>query len=327
MGNPIKYSTLPQTETFRKGNYHTVPGSKRVEVPTSVSGWWAGANVPVGGYVLYINKVSGGPAVYIFNGDADLIEFTNNYLGQSYTLITEVLAYWHSVNDALLVDKEYEHVVMDGLAFSADAGYLPSYPRTGTNMLTSTGASGFLRNGATYRDTVGGLIEFDGANDIITFAAPLPEGQTKYSIEAFFRARQLKPQVVFEQKKRYWSPGRRACMFLNGNGLGGFTGLAADFLNAVPYSINTWYHWVITVDTTLSLNRLKFYRDGVFYNQGNQQSGTGLYLGTDIASIGGNFDGGEYFNGDIPIVRVYNSVLTPEEIAANFNAQRGRFGL
>lgn len=327
MGNPIKYSTSPIPGTFRKGNYHTIPNSVKIQGPTSFSDWWAGANAPAGGYVLYINKTSGGPAVYIFSNDQDLINFTNNQAGVSYTLITQALVYWHGVSTALLVNKEYEPIVMDGLSFLADAGYLPSYPKSGTNMLTNTGASGVLANGAVYRNTAGGLIEFDGTNDIVYFDAPLPEGQTKYSLEAFFRAREYRSQVVLEQKQRFWAPGMRACILLNSNGTGGFNGLAADLHDVVPYVINTWYHWVITVDTTLSVDRIKLYRDGVFYTQGNQRSATSLYLGAQIASIGGNIDGGEYFNGDIPVARIYNRVLTPQEIAINFNAQRGRFGL
>ena len=49
--------------------------------------------------------------------------------------------------------------------------------------------------------------------------------------------------------------------------------------------------------------------------------------GMSIGAYGGTSNKSYYYNGKIAAVRVYNKALTLDEISANFNAQKGRFGL
>jgi hypothetical protein len=56
-------------------------------------------------------------------------------------------------------------------------------------------------------------------------------------------------------------------------------------------------------------------------------SGGSLVLAQEQDSIGGTFDPGQAFGGNIALVRLYNTVLTAAQVAQNFNATRGRFGV
>ena len=220
------------------------------------------------------------------------------------------------------------NIVRDGLVLALDAGAVRSYPGSGTAWydLSSNKNTYTLNNGPTFDSNNGGSIVFDGADDYATSSAPLSAGASNYSIEAYWKAHSLKTQVIWEQNSSTLIIGKRVCMILISTGIGGFNGQNADFHSSVPYSINTWYHWIITVDTNLGSNQIKIYVDGNLYAQGNPSST--LNAGADEAAVGHKVTtDSEEFDGNIALVRVYNKVLSSTEILQNYNAQKSRFGL
>lgn len=219
-------------------------------------------------------------------------------------------------------------IVTDGLVLALDAANHKSYPGSGTSWydLSSNKNTYTLNNGPTFNSDNGGSIVFDGADDYATSSAPLSAGASTYSIEAYWKAHSLKTQVIWEQNSSTLITGKRVCMILLSNGNGGFNGQSADFHSSVPYSINTWYHWIITVDTNLGSNQIKIYVDGNFYVQGNPSST--LNAGADEATVGHKVPtDSEEFDGNIALVRVYNKVLSASEVQQNYNATKSRFGL
>jgi hypothetical protein len=108
-------------------------------------------------------------------------------------------------------------------------------------------------------------------------------------------------------------------MILLSGGTGGFNGQSNDFHSAVSYTTNTWYHWIITVDTG-SANPIKVYSQGVLAAQGDTSGGaTNLNLGAYKAAVGYKVSApSEYFNGQIEKVRVYPKVLTASEVLQNY---------
>jgi hypothetical protein len=118
-------------------------------------------------------------------------------------------------------------------------------------------------------------------------------------------------------------------MILLSSGVGGFNGQSNDFHSSVPYSINTWYHWVITIDKNAGSNPIKIYVNGSLYTQGNSSgSASNLNVGTHGSAIGYKLNANdEYFAGQIPVVKVYNRLLDPEEVSLNFVAYKRRFNI
>jgi hypothetical protein len=220
------------------------------------------------------------------------------------------------------------HIVDDGLILAIDAGSARSYPGSGTawNDLSSTASVYTLTNGPSFNSGNGGSFDFDGADDFAaTSSAPIAASATAYSFEAVFKADTASAtQVIWEQGTTVQTSGRRVCMILLSTGVGGFNGQNADFQTSVNYSVNVWYNWTITVDTTLSSNKIKIYVNGVLSAQGNP-TGT-LNAGADGARVGNKLSNStEDFNGKIALVRAYNKVLTAAEVAQNYNAQESRF--
>ena len=220
------------------------------------------------------------------------------------------------------------NIVTDGLVLALDPGSERSYDGTTTwNDLSSTKSVYTLNNGVTYQSINGGGFDFDGVDDYAsTSSAPLSAGATAYSIEAVFKANSTGTQVIWEQGSTAQIAGKRVCMILLSTGTGGFNGQNADFQTSVNYSINTWYNWLITVDMSLSSNKIKIYVNGVLSAQGNPSAT--LNAGADGARVGNKLSNStEDFDGNIALVRAYNRVLTAAEVLQNFNAQKSRFGL
>ena len=220
------------------------------------------------------------------------------------------------------------NIVTDGLVLALDPGSARSYDgTTAWNDLSSTKSVYTLNNGVTYQSINGGVFDFDGVDDYAsTSSAPLSAGATAYSIEAVFKADSTGTQVIWEQGSTAQISGKRVCMILLSTGTGGFNGQSADFQTSVNYSINTWYNWLITVDTSLSSNKIKIYVNGVLSAQGNPSAT--LNAGADGARVGNKLSNStEDFDGNIALVRAYNRVLTAAEVLQNFNAQKSRFGL
>jgi hypothetical protein len=175
-----------------------------------------------------------------------------------------------------------------------------------------------------------GRVTFDGTNDYVSISpVPLTSGQAIYSIEAVFRTTTTKTQVIWEQNSSSVTQHQRACMILLSSGVGGFNGQSNDFHSSVPYSINTWYHWVITIDKNAGSNPIKIYVNGSLYTQGNSSgSASNLNVGTHGSAIGYKLNANdEYFAGQIPVVKVYNRLLDPEEVSLNFVAYKRRFNI
>jgi hypothetical protein len=95
----------------------------------------------------------------------------------------------------------------------------------------------------------------------------------------------------------------------------------SDGSSSIGTSAGTWRNIVATHDGT---NRRLFVNGSIVLNDINIVTGQNT---TGPISIGA-YDGGSYASfGAIPIYRLYNRPLNTSEIAENFQAQRGRFGI
>jgi hypothetical protein len=93
-------------------------------------------------------------------------------------------------------------------------------------------------------------------------------------------------------------------------------------------SINTWYH-VVGVWTNVATNTLVLYVNGVSIGT-RFHSFASVKNTTSPLSIGSFGDGsafGQWLNGRMGIVRMYNKALTFSEVSQNFNADKSKYGL
>jgi hypothetical protein len=242
----------------------------------------------------------------------------------------------------------YYDSVQDGLIFDLDAGNYLSYPRNGTTWtdLTGRGNNGTLTNGPTFSGGSAPSIVFDGADDYVEI--PFETILNDCTIEMWFNATSTKIyQYPFALRNN--SAGNNFSFFLDMNdtdfGSNAQTMWAYWNSNGNTYSVvsktgsngnfgdwndSTWRNYIFTRSTTISpytehyMNGVKLTnitRNGDQTTKFGNGSGYKLALGTILGYSGLNFPGNQ------AIVRIYNKVLSPQEIIQNFESQRVNFGI
>ena len=329
MPNPIKYSTGSESDALKKGNFYIGTGDVG-KGPTSNTGYYNGISPPSGGYTIYLNKESNGPSIYTASNDAQLISLTNSIAGTSYTTVNECLVYFASQTDKVVLNRDYEGIVTDGLVFNLDAGFTPSYPKNGTTWYDVGGTNnGTLTNGPSFSTNGGGSILFDGTNDYVqtlnnvnitgssprtlcTWAKPTQvlDGRF-YSISRIGTASDTK---LFEILLYRTSTTYRVF----GHFWGGGQAIAFDATETV---LNVYSYYALIYDSTT----VYIYLNGNLLGQSsnfNLNTGSGkLVLG--LPAFYAHYD----FKGNISNTQIYNRALSADEVLQNYNATKGRFGL
>jgi len=332
MPNPIKYSTGSETDALKKGNFYIGTGSVG-KGPSDVTGYYQGPSPVSGGYVIYMNK-DGAPGNLSYHSaanDAQLISFTNSLVNTSFTSATQCLNYYATQTDKVCVNRDYEGIVTNGLVLNLDAGFTPSYPRSGTTWtdLSLSGNNGTLINGPTFNSDNGGSIVFDGVDDWVTMNAGnnFAYGTGDFTIECWFNDTSL---ISVPFSVLYSQTVSGANYFLLGVGNGGvnWTGTLSGGGSAIfasgSYLRNTWNYVAasrINGVVTVYLNA----------NGGTPTSNTVNFTNTTyVPTIGDESHHGtnNSWKGNISILRIYKgNGLSATEVLQNYNAQKGRFGL
>ena len=96
-----------------------------------------------------------------------------------------------------------------------------------------------------------------------------------------------------------------------------------NYYTGVGFTDGNWHHLVITSDRVSGAEII--YLDGGLAYQSTRGAGalletSGTYvIGQDQDNLGGGFDANQAFEGFIPVVRMYDKVLSPLEVTQNYN--------
>jgi hypothetical protein len=317
--NFIKYSTTPDDKSIKSGNYSIGVASGTTYGPTSSTSYWSGISPPTSGYTIYENKVSDGPSIRVPSSSVVLIDYANRlYSGSSITTEEGALSYFNGLNDVICTNINYEEIVTSGLTLLFDAGFTPSYPKSGTSWtdLSFSGNNATLYSGPTYNSSNGGSVVFDGTDDFC-LAGPGLAITGNLTVTAWVRPTSFANQgnivsktANFGYRMRFQSTGT-FWMYSNGN----------TITSPSAYTINNWFHTVGVFSST----GLRMYINGSLV-QSNGTAFTPSYAASSFI-VGGNSTTQELFQGRIANVSVYNRALSATEILQNFDAQKSRFGL
>jgi len=211
-------------------------------------------------------------------------------------------------------------IVTDGLVLALDAANSRSYSGTGTTWsdLSGNGNNGTLTNGPTYDSADNGSIVFDGVNDYVSSSYAPPAGTDPRTISIWF-----KPDI--SQNKNLLGYGTNATLqlwdVLLHSGNVGVHLYSSGNEAGTPYVVGQWQNIVFT----FTAPTITSYMNGTIKNS---YTNTGINTGTvNTLNISkGNYSY-FYFDGSIAQVSVYNRALTAAEVAQNFNATRGRYGI
>jgi len=332
MPNAIKYSVSTQTLALKKGNYWIGTGDVS-KSPTSTTDYWNGITPPTGGYTIYLNKESNGPSIYVPTNDVELISLTNRIAGAAYTTASQCLVYFTGQTDKMVFNVDYESIVTDGLILNLDAGFVSSYPATGSTWydLSGNNNNGTLVNGPTFNSSDGGSIVFDGTDDYVNLTSTIQFNTNDFSICGWFRSDSGNTSY-----KQIWNSG-----YNGGNpdveiGLESPTNYLYFYIRPpavveevvkTSYSVNDnlWRYFTATkTSSTISLyvnGALVSSKSGT-YTSDVDSAGVIPRIGNGLSNINNR-----PFKGNIAYVSTYNRALTASEISQNYNAQKERFPL
>lgn len=222
-------------------------------------------------------------------------------------------------------------IVRNGLVLHLDAANRKSYPGSGTNWtdLSGNGNNGTLINGVAYSTDNNGIMSFDGTNDYVRVPhnPNLSFGSSSFTIDMFFNLNSLSNVPRFMQKGLVGNSNAEFLFIINSSGFFSFatnsTGTATFSTSPSDWSpaLSTWHHAaIVKVGTTLS-----YYRNGEYFYQSTVDST--MFSGTSDLTIGSTITPGNFLNGKLPAIKMYNRALSAVEIQQNFNALRGRYGI
>lgn len=221
-------------------------------------------------------------------------------------------------------------IVTDGLVLYLDAANGRSYPGTGTTWsdLSTNFMSGEIVNSPTFNSNNLGYFQFV-TDDYIRIQNDTSLNTQTPSVEVWIKTNALTQNGFWFEKG---AVNTQYSLFQEGVSIQwrqNYSGIGLNTLSTTTANFINTSSWYQIIGTYVSGDRRLYINGNLVRN--DTQTGT---IGTNNTgmSIGayGGYDGtprNYYYNGNLAICRVYNKVLTPDEIKQNFNATRGRFGI
>jgi hypothetical protein len=327
MPNTIKYSTTGDTLSLRKGNWYIGVGDTP-KGPTSTTGHWNGITPSAGGYTIYENKAANGPSIRVPESDIDLIRWAETfYSGVNISTTYSAITHLNTNPTTMVVNRDYENIVTSGLTMLLDAGFVPSYPKSGVTWsdLSYNGNNGTLTNGPTYSSSNGGTIVFDGVDDYCDISTSQMTSSL-ITITGFIK----------------WVAGTGGMFFGFTNydvwtqsGNLGYNRAASDIYGISSATVTSlglignWAHYTFIMTSTGSIpTNNKIYINGNLQTLSQRLGTTGNAPGFgSTLRLASWPNSGFYGNMQYGNLQVYNRELNQTEILQNFNAQKSRFGL
>lgn len=204
--------------------------------------------------------------------------------------------------------------------FDENSGTTTANKISGGNTGTLMGSAAWLNPGK-----VANALNLPGNSYVRVADQPqLNFGRGDFSIDAWIRINRGGSSVRMIADKR--TSGIVGYLFFvyqnNRLGLQLGTGTYANYLspNIPNLSDGIWHHVAVTVDRD-SPTGARFYFDGNLNGTANPTAINGDLTNADPLRIGSELGTGNFLNGAIDEVELFNRVLTPEEIRTLFNAQ------
>ena len=232
-------------------------------------------------------------------------------------------------------------IVTNGLVLYLDAGNVKSYPGTGTAVtdLVGSGVVGTLTGGPTYNSVNGGGFVCDGTNDCIALPAGtmVGTGTSPLTVSLWFKqtkdftAGQYIMPIRVQQTSEFFIVFYRASTTLHAYSVFRGSTQWGTPLTQSDY-VNKWLHFVAVYtggvkDTAASYVN---YCNGAALATGSVSYGAAGGTEYNANQINGdtvNTGAAGYYPGTMSVVQLYSRALSAAEVAQNFNALRGRFGI
>lgn len=331
MPNVIKSGTTVSNGTIQRNNFLIGIDTSVVYGPTSSTNFWAGITPPAGGYCVYEQKSVQGPSIRVAQNDTELITIAKQYGGTNISTIYDALNYFNGQSSYLVTNIDYPNITTNGMILNLDAGYIPSYPRTGTtwNDLGGKTNNATLTNSPTYSSTAGGCITFNGSNQ----SAPV----TSSLLNVTYTGKTI--TVVARANASAWT-----------SGVGQFRGMFGSNTGSRNWNIYVYHdasnnysihfsaggvgtfsstsnllaptNWFVATVVNDSSGNCSYYVNGTLLSVATGQTLSQYSSGDEAVGRTDN-----WWYGDIAIVQINAVALTSTQVIANQNSLKARFGL
>jgi hypothetical protein len=236
--------------------------------------------------------------------------------------------------------------VFSGVTYCLDAATTASYPGSGVTwndrINTTTARATVLDNGPVYSATNGGVIGFDGTNDmgkipnIFPFSRDGSVGLSYATFELWYRGKG-DTTISYILTKPWNGQGEYNYLMTHTSFfVSGGSAFVSTSFTYPSLDTQTWRHLVYWMSPT----QMGYYFDGGATSATKSQNAwTGTIppsgnsnLSTVLMSLypyASGWAGNSSFStyGDVAMLRIYNRVLTADEVKTNYESIRGRFGL
>jgi hypothetical protein len=197
-----------------------------------------------------------------------------------------------------------------------------------------TGVSHY-RKGQVIEPKSNAYLDFDGTDDKIDIGSLGTNGEfSESTISIWFKKDAQASNYGNVYDCNYgattWNKGPRMEVDIAGSVVRVYMSSDAGSYTSISFgnlSNDVWYNAVLTVAPNSTSQDLKTYTNGALVSSSTSSSSyvwdgdmADLYLGVGYTS-------GRHFTGQIAAFQIYKKVLTAAQIKANFNAQRGRYGV
>jgi hypothetical protein len=216
-------------------------------------------------------------------------------------------------------------IITDQLDLCLDASDPKSYPRSGTAWTdrSGKGRNGLLTNGPVFNAEKGGCIEFDGDNDYVAIST-YTFGNGNWTVSMLISADDFDDYNLMSNTSG--GPVTNAFGAYNDKIFyRNYDGAWQSHSGNTTLVAGTWYMltWVNYEGASASDGTMKMYVNGLADSSTFNSYTTN---GGPCNAIARRWSSDEY-NGKIASVHIYTKSLSDKEIAKNFNAVRGRFGI
>lgn len=198
--------------------------------------------------------------------------------------------------------------------------------------MSSSGNHGTLTNGPTFSSGNIGSIVFDGSNDFINIPDSASLTSTSaLTINCWIKANAFSGSYSSIIGKGTGDSNEEYCLLIHSGFIYFDVGSSGGPYTQPSYTFNTniWYNICCVHLRTAGISTMPCYINKVALNNSVAGSTLTPIDNSSAVTIGSRFSNSVFapFNGSIAYISVYNRALSATEIAQNFNALRGRYGL
>jgi hypothetical protein len=335
--NVIKSSSQNEPGSIRSGNLLFGINDNIQYAPTDETGYWAGISPSPGGYTVYINRSDfSGPSIYTAADDAGLMYIASKMSFTEITSIEEAFAYFASLPDVSVIDKDYPSISADGMVYFLDIGSALSYPRSGETIHSLNSSSSndaiIITETVTYSSEDQGYISLNalsGEYIRIPQVVPIFKSDTtddnSFTVDIWVNFPEIPSDGCYIISQNDNFPGKSDFFIRYVDGVieGGFVdpGGPTTIVTSSGFSVavDVWINIKLVYDW--DLGTLSLYKNSTLISQDSVgqidliccRDGSPYYIGVNSGFT-------LYTSLKFSTLKIYNKALTVDEISQNYNS-------